>query len=128
MTKDEKEMGIRAILNFGHTFGHAIEAHGKFKKILHGEGVAKGMLIASNISFLEGMISKDELLNIKSLLEHFKFDLSLHEYKYSDLKPFIFRDKKIKQGTLNLVLLNGIARGFVTDQFDRKNLRRSMII
>jgi 3-dehydroquinate synthase len=128
VTKDEKEMGIRAILNFGHTFGHAIEAHGKFKKILHGEGVAKGMLIASNISFLEGMISKDELLSIKSLLENFKFDLSLHEYKYSDLKPFIFRDKKIKQGTLNLVLLNGIAQGFVTDQFDHKNLRRSMII
>ena len=56
VTKDEKENGIRAILNFGHTFGHAIEAHGKYKKILHGEAVAKGMKIASRISFLENLM------------------------------------------------------------------------
>ncbi|MCH1526161.1 MAG: 3-dehydroquinate synthase, partial [SAR86 cluster bacterium] len=53
VTKDEKENGIRAILNFGHTFGHAIEAHGKYKKILHGEAVAKGMKVASKISYIE---------------------------------------------------------------------------
>ena len=54
VTQDEKENGIRAILNFGHTFGHAIEAHGKYKKILHGEAVAKGMKIASkNFLFRE---------------------------------------------------------------------------
>ena len=57
VTKDEKENGIRAILNFGHTFGHAIEAEGKYKKILHGEAVAKGMIIASKISYLENLIS-----------------------------------------------------------------------
>ena len=60
VTKDEKENGIRAILNFGHTFGHAIEAHGKYKKILHGEAVAKGMKVASKISFLENLISEKE--------------------------------------------------------------------
>jgi 3-dehydroquinate synthase len=60
VTKDEKENGIRAILNFGHTFGHAIEAHGKYKKILHGEAVAKGMKIASRISFLENLMSEKE--------------------------------------------------------------------
>ena len=60
VTKDEKENGIRAILNFGHTFGHAIEAHGKYKKILHGEAVAKGMKIASRISYLENLISEKE--------------------------------------------------------------------
>ena len=61
-----RENGMRAILNFGHTFGHAIEAHGKYKKILHGEAVAKGMKIASKISYLEDLISKKELK--KSLL------------------------------------------------------------
>ena len=103
VSKDEKENGIRAILNFGHTFGHAIEAHGKYKKILHGEAVAKGMKIASKISYLEDLISKKELQEIIALLESYEFDLSLKQYKYGELKPFIFRDKKIKKGKLNLV-------------------------
>ena len=124
VTKDEKENGIRAILNFGHTFGHAIEAHGKYKKILHGEAVAKGMMIACKISYLENLISKKDFIDTKSLLEMYEFDLSLHQYKYKDLKPFIFRDKKIKAGKLNLVLLNRLSNAIVTDSFNPDNLRR----
>jgi 3-dehydroquinate synthase len=125
VTKDEKETGIRALLNFGHTFGHAIEAHGKYKKILHGEAVAKGMLIASKISMLEGLISVKELLKIKNLLLSYHFDLSLN-YHYMDLKPFIFRDKKVQKGNLNLVLLKGISQGIISDKFDPKNLKKSV--
>jgi len=125
VTKDEKETGIRALLNFGHTFGHAIEAHGKYKKILHGEAVAKGMLIASKISMLEGLISVKELLKIKNLLLSYHFDLSLN-YHYMDLKPFIFRDKKVQKGNLNLVLLKGISQGIISDKFDPKNLKKSI--
>lgn len=125
VTKDEKETGIRALLNFGHTFGHAIEAHGKYKKILHGEAVAKGMLIASKISMLEGLISEKELLKIRNLLLDYRFDLSLN-YNYMDLKPFIFRDKKVQKGNLNLVLLKGISKGIVSDKFDQKNLKKSI--
>ena len=125
VTKDEKETGIRALLNFGHTFGHAIEAHGKYKKILHGEAVAKGMLIASNISMLEGLISAEELLKIKNLLLSYNFDLSIN-YDYMDLKPFIFRDKKVQKGNLNLVLLKGISQGIISDKFDPKNLKKSI--
>ena len=125
VTKDEKETGIRALLNFGHTFGHAIEAHGKYKKILHGEAVAKGMLIASNISMLEGLISAEELLKIKNLLLSYHFDLSMN-YNYMDLKPFIFRDKKVQKGNLNLVLLKGMSKGIVSDKFDQKNLKKSI--
>ena len=125
VTRDEKETGIRALLNFGHTFGHAIEAHGKYKKILHGEAVAKGMLIASKISMLEGLISVKELLKIKNLLLSYHFDLSLN-YHYMDLKPFIFRDKKVQKGNLNLVLLKGISQGIISDKFDPKNLKKSI--
>ena len=126
VTKDEKENGIRAILNFGHTFGHAIEAHGKYKKILHGEAVAKGMMIACKISRLENLISEKDLIDAKSLLEIYGFDLSLHQYKYKDLKPFIFRDKKIKAGKLNLVLLNQVSNAIVTDSFNPNNLRKAL--
>ena len=126
VTKDEKENGIRAILNFGHTFGHAIEGHSKYKKILHGEAVAKGMKIASRISYLENLISSKEHQQIIELLQEFKFDLSLSQYKYPELKPYIFRDKKIKKGKLNLVLLNQISNAIVTNSFDAKNLQKGL--
>jgi len=126
VTKDEKENGIRAILNFGHTFGHAIEAHGKYKKILHGEAVAKGMKVASKISCLENLISEKEHEEVIALLQKFEFDLSLDQYKYRELKPYIFRDKKIKSGKLNLVLLNKLSNAIVINTFDSKNLQKGL--
>jgi 3-dehydroquinate synthase len=126
VTKDEKENGIRAILNFGHTFGHAIEAHGKYKKILHGEAVAKGMKVASRISYLENLISEEEYNEIVTLLDLFNFDLSLHQYKFKELKPYIFRDKKMKAGKLNLVLLNKLSNAVVINSFDSKNLQEGL--
>ncbi len=128
VTKDEKENGIRAILNFGHTFGHAIEADGKYKKILHGEAVAKGMLIASKISYLEGHISKKYFNTIQDLLEMYKFNLSTSQYQYKDLKPFIYRDKKVRSGKLNLVLLGGPSKAIITNSFDSNNLKKSLTI
>ena len=127
VTKDEKENGIRAILNFGHTFGHAIEAHGKFKKILHGEAVAKGMLIATRISYLEGHISRKYLHSVENLLKIYEFDLSKSQYQFNDLKPFIFRDKKVRSGKLNLVLLGGPSKAIITNSFDSNNLKKSLV-
>ena len=126
VNKDEKENGIRAILNFGHTFGHAIEAHGEYKKILHGEAVAKGMKVASKISYLENLISEKEHKEVIALLQNFEFDLSLEQYKYRELKPYIFRDKKIKAGKLNLVLLNKLSNAVVTNSFDAKSLQKGL--
>ena len=126
VTKDERENGIRAILNFGHTFGHAIEAHGKYKKILHGEAIAKGMKIASKISYLENLITEKDHTKIIDLLHLYEFDLSLNQYKFQELKPYIFRDKKIKAGKLNLVLLNQISKAIITSSFDVKNLQRGL--
>ena len=61
VTKDEKENGVRALLNFGHTFGHAIEAKNNYKGVSHGEAVVLGMIIASEISYLENYVTKKEL-------------------------------------------------------------------
>jgi len=126
VTKDEKENGIRAILNFGHTIGHAIEGYHNYKNILHGEAVAKGMLAASKISCLEGMITQEEYLKIKKLLSDYEFDLEMDQYKYSQLKPFILRDKKVQQGSLNLVLLDGVSNAISTNTFDPINLKKSI--
>ena len=98
----------------------------KYEKILHGEAVAKGMFIASKISYLEGHISQKYLNTIKDLLDAYKFDLSVSQYQYKDLKPFIFRDKKIRSGKLNLVLLGGPSKAIITSSFDSNNLKKSL--
>lgn len=126
VSMDEKENGVRAILNFGHTFGHAIEAYSKYKRILHGEAVAKGMLIATKISYLENLISRKDFLHAKSLLQAYEFDLCINQYKFINLKPYIFRDKKVRAGKLNLVLLNGLSKAIVTSSFNKKNLSESL--
>ena len=77
VTKDEKENGVRALLNFGHTFGHAIEAKNNYKGVSHGEAVVLGMIIASEISYLENYITKKELEEIKNLITSLGLSLSL---------------------------------------------------
>ena len=67
VSEDEKEHGLRAILNYGHTFGHAIEAHLGFGTWLHGEAVGLGMVIASALSLKRGLISKDDFDSMKDL-------------------------------------------------------------
>lgn len=84
------------------------------------------MKIASKISYLENLISLKEYQEVVNLLQLFKFDLSLEQYKYKELKPFVLRDKKIKEGKLNLVLLNKISNAIVTNSFDVKNLQRGL--
>ena len=126
VASDEKETGERAILNLGHTFGHAIETASGYGSWLHGEAVAKGMKVASRISFLENLISEKEYKKVISLLEMFEFDLSLNQYNYEELKAYIFRDKKIKAGRLNLVLLNRLSKAIVTSSFDTKNLKKGL--
>ena len=61
-----------------------------------------------------------------ALLQKFEFDLSLEQYKYRELKPYIFRDKKIKAGKLNLVLLNKLSNAVVTNSFDAKSLQKGL--
>ncbi len=83
-------------------------------------------MIASKISYLENLISKKEYRKVINLLEMFEFDLSLSQYKYGQLKPFIFRDKKIKAGRLNLVLLDQVSNAVVTNSFNIRNLQKGL--
>ena len=125
VTKDEKENGIRAILNFGHTFGHAIEAQNKYKNITHGAAITLGMIIAARISYYEGHIKSYQLDNMINLTESIGLDVDYKKYKYNDLKGFILNDKKVSKGKLNLVLINMKGQAFKTDKFNIKNLKRA---
>ena len=125
VTQDEKENGVRALLNYGHTFGHAIEAKNNFKGISHGEAVVLGMMIASKISYLEKCITKKELDDIKNLITSLGLNSDYKKYKYSDLKPYLMNDKKVSRGRLNLILLKKIGSAFKTSKFKNLNLSKA---
>jgi 3-dehydroquinate synthetase len=96
------------------------------KAFFMGKLLLKGMKVASKISYLENLISQKEYAEVISLLEMFEFDLSLQQYKYGELKPYIFRDKKVKKGKLNIILLNKISNAVVSNSFDTTNLQKGL--
>ena len=126
---DEKESGQRALLNLGHTFGHAIETGMGYGEWLHGEAVAVGMCMAADLSLRLGWIEQDEFDRTYSLVERAK----LPTYPPANITPERFLelmavDKKVLDGSLRLVLLHGIGKSLVTDEFDRNLLLETLSI
>ena len=126
VTKDEKENGIRAILNFGHTFGHAIEAHHGYKKITHGAAITMGMVIAAKVSLFEGHIKDQQLENIISVIKSLGLKADHKKYKYSDLRKYMKIDKKVSDGQLNLILIDKNFNAFKTSNFNNKNIIKAL--
>ena len=126
VTKDERENGIRAILNFGHTFGHAIEAYNNYQNITHGAAITLGMIIAAKISLFEGHIKEYQLDNIINMIESLGLITDHKKYKYSHLKKYIRSDKKIMDGKLNLILIDKNFNAFRTSSFNNKNIIKAL--
>ncbi|WRC88716.1 3-dehydroquinate synthase [Helicobacter pylori] len=106
--QDEKEQNIRAGLNYGHTFGHAIEQETDYKQFLHGEAIAIGMRMANDLALSLGMLTLKEYERIENLLK--KFGLIFH-YKITDIQKFyerLFLDKKSENKTIKFILPKGI--------------------
>ncbi|ALP42751.1 3-dehydroquinate synthase [Aeromonas schubertii] len=114
VAEDETESGVRALLNLGHTFGHAIEAEMGYGNWLHGEAVAAGTMLAADTAVLCGMMSDAERERIRRLLLAAR--LPVHAPAEMDFSAFIAhmrRDKKVLNGTLRLVLPSGIGKAEV---------------
>ncbi len=105
---DEKEGSIRAFLNYGHTFGHAVEALSGYGQWKHGEAVAIGMVVAARISLQQGLCNSDDVARIVALLKSLNLPVEPPEYSLEDYVAAMQRDKKVKHGTLTLVLNQGI--------------------
>ena len=105
---DEREGSVRALLNFGHTFGHAIETLCGYGKWRHGEAVACGMVIASRISQMQGLSSESDCQRIVDLLRRFELPIKAPAFPLSEYIAAMQRDKKVKGGTLTLVLNQGL--------------------
>ena len=113
---DEREGGLRAILNFGHTFGHAIETHTGYGSWLHGEAVAAGMVLAADLSRRLGAVSEADVERIEALIER----AGLPGCAPSDLSTGRFIelmgvDKKVIDGRLRLITLAGLGRAHILD-------------
>ncbi len=114
VAQDEQEHGLRAILNFGHTFAHAIEAFLGFGTWLHGEAVGLGMVIASALALKRGLISKAEHERIVTLTAKCKLPISIPAKMTSkDFIHFMRHDKKVRQGVIRYVLPEHIGKATV---------------
>ncbi len=109
VSKDEKEAGLRKILNFGHTLGHAIE---RVDGLSHGEGVALGMLFVAKLSFREKLISEQDLDTIKTLIGKYKLPLE-HEYKHNELFKAILADKKKNGTAIDMIVLESLGKALI---------------
>ena len=109
--EDEKEKNIRALLNFGHTFGHALELIGDFKNYNHGEAVAIGMIMALEMSVRIGNITQQDCERVKQLLNRAKIDTKIRKTINSlDLYECMLGDKKKRGNVLNLVVLENLGQ------------------
>lgn len=121
--QDEREGGIRALLNLGHTFGHAIETATGYTGWLHGEAIALGMMMAGFMSNLQGEFSEQALDQLKSLLNRARLPVEPStDFSPKALKELMLLDKKVKQGKLRLVLLKGIGQAYIADEYDEAAL------
>jgi 3-dehydroquinate synthase len=128
VSQDEKENGIRSLLNFGHTVGHALEAALDFKKILHGEAVAVGMSIASQLSNACGYLSDKDLQRILNLIN----PLGMQSYDFdfpsaSQLMQFMSHDKKISAGKINFIILKGIGNAEKTTAISAEQIKNFLV-
>ena len=121
VAQDEKEHGVRAALNYGHTFGHVIENETKYKKYLHGEAVAIGMVLANNTSVEMGLMSQDEASRVKILLEKYKLPTSYSIDNTQSFYDTFFLDKKSSDSAITFILPVGLGDVKITDKVD-KNL------
>jgi len=122
---DELEAGERALLNLGHTFGHAIEAGTGYGNWLHGEAVATGMVMAAQLSHLQGWIDQQTLDAIVNLIRRAKLPVQgpaeMSVQQYLDIMSV---DKKVKDGQINLVLLKQLGKAIITNEYDRSMLNK----
>lgn len=127
VSEDEREAGRRAVLNFGHTVGHAVEAVTKYRKYRHGYAVAIGMVAAAELSELKGTLKRKDVVRIRELIE--KAGLPSAPPKTvtdGDIMKAMEHDKKVKAGAIRFALLSGVGRCEIRGDVDRKEIREAL--
>ncbi len=124
---DETEQGNRALLNLGHTFGHAMETFTGYRDWLHGEAVSAGMVMAARMSLELGWLKQADLDRVSDSLAAWKLPVTAPEgMARADFSELMALDKKVQNGRLRLVLLNQIGDALVTGEYDPNALTRTL--
>lgn len=113
--KDEMDSGLRNILNYGHTIGHAIESVSGFN-VGHGQAVAIGMLAAARISNKMGMLDENEVVRLKKVIAQAGLPTKMPDFKLEEIMQAMEHDKKIRDNKVRFVLLKSIGNVFITDE------------
>ena len=123
--RDERESGIRAVLNFGHTVGHALEAAGGYGALTHGEAVARGMLAAATISVRRGLCRPEDAARLRVLLGRVGL-LEAPLPSLEGLENYIIRDKKVRDGRVQFVLTAGVGTASLAPLSSLEELRAGL--
>ena len=124
---DERETGERALLNLGHTFGHAIETGMGYGEWLHGEAVAVGMNLAADLSARLGWLKGEQVERVRALLARARLPLNAPEgLTADDFLRLMAVDKKVKEGQLRLILLRALGHGVIAETVDPRLLRDTL--
>ena len=124
---DERESGERALLNFGHTFGHAIESGTGYGAWLHGEAIAAGMVMAAELSALMGHLKKTEVSRVRDLLKRAGLPVSGPALAPEKLLELMALDKKAAKGKTRFVLLDSIGRAALRGEIDGARVRAAIV-
>lgn len=127
VANDEKEQGERALLNLGHTFGHAIESYLGYGTWLHGEAVATGMVMAADLSQRLGWISSDDVERTKKIIQRANLPISCPKIPLDEFLGYMAHDKKVLNGQLRLVLLKQLGQAVITKDFDVKLMKQAIL-
>jgi 3-dehydroquinate synthase len=127
VAQDEKESGLRRILNFGHTAGHAIEAVTKYKRFRHGEAVAYGMLVAAQLSVSRGALAVVDQRALADLITSLGPLPPISDLSATQMLEAIRHDKKVVAGKLHFVLPTAIGAWAIVDDVTEKEMRAAML-
>lgn len=105
VAEDETEQGVRAHLNLGHTFGHAIEAHMGYGNWLHGEAVAAGMILAAELSVQLGSLKTEDVARIAQIIQAAKLPILPPQFAFDDWIAHMRHDKKVEHGKMRFITL-----------------------
>nr|VFK38403.1 MAG: 3-dehydroquinate synthase [Candidatus Kentron sp. SD]VFK43502.1 MAG: 3-dehydroquinate synthase [Candidatus Kentron sp. SD]VFK79575.1 MAG: 3-dehydroquinate synthase [Candidatus Kentron sp. SD] len=119
VSADEREAGARALLNLGHTFGHAIEVELGYGHWLHGEAVSAGIVLAAQVSNYLGWLEPEDVFRIRNILERARLPIHLpRNITASRMRELMSVDKKVREGKIHFVLLKAIGSAIVTSAIE----------
>lgn len=127
VANDEKEQGERALLNLGHTFGHAIESYLGYGEWLHGEAVATGMVMAADLSHHMGWISASDLERTKNIILRAQLPIKCPQIPLEEFLAYMSHDKKVLNGQLRLVLMKQLGKAVITKDFDIELMKQAIL-